>query len=118
MIEGLYSVDYKLAGAPEGMHRGEALAALRHGKVLGSDRWGGLFGGSYEFNRALGRSRVHIELQLPPDGVLVTGFSAGASGAVIAIDAEIDVAGTVSTTTIDVEGQPVEVRFAYVGPLP
>lgn len=119
MIEGLYSLNYKLAGAAaDSQTGGDALAALRCGRVLGSDRWGGVFDGSYCFNSAAGKSQVHIELQLPPDGVLVTGYSAGAGGAVITIDAELDIAGPVSTSTIEVDGQPVELRLSYVGPLP
>jgi hypothetical protein len=80
---------------------GSGLAVLRDGKVLGSDPLGAVFTGTYEFDAARQLNRVRLRLDVPPDGVLVTGFSAGATGA-----------------TLDIAGAPVGVQIRYLGPLP
>jgi hypothetical protein len=56
---------------------GSGLAVLRDGKVLGSDPLGAVFTGTYEFDAARKLNKVRLRLDVPPDGVLVTGFSAG-----------------------------------------
>ena len=58
---------------------------LREGKVLGSDPLGAVFTGTYEFGTARQLNKVRLRLDVPADGVLVTGFSAGPSGATLDI---------------------------------
>ena len=64
---------------------GSGLAVLREGKVLGSDPLGAVFTGTYEFDAARQLNKVRLRLDVPADGVLVTGFSAGPSGATLDI---------------------------------
>ena len=62
---------------------GSGLAVLREGKVMGSDPLGAVFTGTYEFDATRQLNRVRLRLDVPADGVLVTGFSAGPSGATL-----------------------------------
>lgn len=96
----------------------EALAILRNGKILGSDRWGGVFSGTYFFDPLSGCNRVQVRLELPPEGELFTGFAAGNEGASLEIVAAFDRAETIVVTTVDIAGHPVDVELAYIGPLP
>jgi hypothetical protein len=119
MLEnGIYGLTFTAAhaSAAEG---GQALAVLRDGKVLGSDPWGGVFAGSCEFDPARRVNKVRVQFGVPPEGTLVTGFSAGPDGAVL------EIAGTVrqgrrrrTTTVVEVAGALVNVRLTYLGPLP
>ena len=116
--DGLYSLDYRaIAGDPMDA-AGTALAVLRNGKILGADRFGAMFAGSYEFDAGAQSNRVHIRMSLPPGGELVTGQTIGAQGAVVDIVGGFDRAQPVARTTIEVAGAPVEVRLTYLGPLP
>ncbi|MCB1519714.1 MAG: helix-turn-helix domain-containing protein [Hyphomicrobiaceae bacterium] len=115
--EGLYNVEYRstCVEMPDG---GNALAVLRNGKILGSDRWGGVFMGSYDFDHAMERNSVHLRMNIPPEGVLVTGFHAGEEGATIDIVGSFERAAPVTMATANVGGFPVEVTMTYLGPLP
>ena len=97
---------------------GSGLAVLREGKVLGSDPLGAVFTGTYEFDPARQLNKVRLRLDVPADGVLVTGFSAGPSGATLDIVGAF--AGTSAETTafIQIAGAPVGVQIRYLGPLP
>ena len=71
---------YGLAYAAEGERmptEGSALATLRKGRIFGSDPWGGVFTGSCQFDADWRLNRVQLRLEVPPDGQLITGFSAG-----------------------------------------
>lgn len=115
--EGLYSLDYR--GLRRRKHDGDsALAALRNGKILGSDRFGGVFAGNYEFDQVSQRNHVHVRMQVPPDGELVNGFAAGPSGALLEIVASFERAAPSAKARIEVEGRPIEIRLTYLGPLP
>ncbi len=116
--EGIYSLDYRVEASDLAEGLGTALAVLRNGKILGSDRWGGVFTGRYEFDAPSGVNMVHVRMQVPPDGELVTGFAAGPAGALIDVTGAFDRAAPVAQTTVEVAGQPVEVRLRYLGPLP
>jgi hypothetical protein len=119
--EGIYGLSYKgeaqgeREGEPEG---GDGLAVLRNGKILGSDRWGGVFAGSYACEREPETNRVHVRFEIPPDGVLVTGFCAGPEGATLDIVGVFERAAPVSAAVVDVAGRPVAVALTYLGPLP
>jgi transcriptional regulator with XRE-family HTH domain len=115
--EGIYEFVYR------GEHDGEvdgdsALAVLRNGRILGSDRSGGLFSGSYEHDAARDTNHIHVRLQVPADGILVTGFAAGLRGASLDITATIARAAPVSSTVVEVAGRPVQIELKYLGPLP
>ena len=82
--DGIYGLWFAASqnGEPE---NGSGLAVLREGKVLGSDPLGAVFTGTYEFDAARQLNKVRLRLDVPADGVLVTGFSAGPSGATLDI---------------------------------
>lgn len=114
--EGLYALRY---GTGDGEPVPEdALAVLRNGKILGSDRWGGLFSGSYEFDPTDETNHMHVRLQVPPDGVLINGFEAGPDGATIDIVGEFARAAPIAKASVDIAGRPVEIQLTYLGALP
>ncbi len=113
--EGLYSLSYGAHGVDD---HDSALAVLRNGKILGSDRLGGVFSGSYEFDEKAEINRMHVRLQVPPCGTLVTGLAVGPQGAVIDIVGAFERAAPVARTTVDVMGAPVDVQLTYLGALP
>lgn len=115
--EGLYDLTYFWTKSDEPCIA-NGLAVLRSGKILGSDRLGGVFKGSYTFDNVRQTNTVHVRLKVPDGGILLTGFSAGAEGAVVDISGTFDRAAPTSTSTVDVEGQPLDVRLTYLGALP
>lgn len=119
--EGLYNLEYRstvLDGGEADAAGGSALAVLRNGKILGSDRWGAVFMGSYEFDPVSQSNAVHLRLHVPPQGQLVTGFSAGPEGAIIEVAGQFERAAPVSRAVADVAGRPLEVTMTYLGALP
>lgn len=116
--EGLYNLEYRSNVSGEAGDVGSALAVLRNGKILGSDRWGAVFMGSYDFDPETELNSVHLRLHVPADGTLITGFSAGPEGATIEIVGSFARASPVTTTVTDVGGHPVEVTMTYLGALP
>jgi transcriptional regulator with XRE-family HTH domain len=115
--EGIYGVSYK--GEHMGLLDGDSgLAVLRNGKILGSDRFGGVFMGRYEYDAVHQHNRVHVRMQIPPEGELVAGFSAGPAGAIIDIVGAFERAAPVSATVVEVAGRPVEIQLTYLAPLP
>lgn len=119
--EGLYNVEYRATtshGAKDDGGAGSALAVLRNGKILGSDRGGAVFMGSYEFDPVAETNAIHLRLHVPPQGELVTGFAAGPEGAIIEVAGQFERAAPVSRTVADVAGQPLEVTMTYLGALP
>ncbi len=115
--EGIYELDYKVPGGDQ-LPGESALCVLRSGKILGSDRWGGVFQGSYEFDGARETNMLHVRLKMPPEGELVTGFSGGPEGAYVDVSAEIDRATPASKAVVNVAGDPIELEIKFVGPLP
>lgn len=115
--EGIYSLNYRaeIAGRADA---DDALAVLRNGRILGSDRWGGMFTGSYEYDAATTTNTVHIRMQIPPGGRLISGYTAGPAGGTLDFVVSLERAAPVSTTTVDVAGQSVAVELTYLGPLP
>jgi hypothetical protein len=91
---------------------------LRNGRILGSDRWGGVFAGSYEYDAVREINSVHVRMQIPPEGTLVTGFQAGPKGATVDIVGRFDRAAPFASSVVEVAGRPVEIKFSYLGPLP
>lgn len=119
MLEnGIYGLHYRAAGQEREADAGRALAVLRDGKILGSDPWGGVFAGSCEFDPAGRINKVRLRFDVPPDGTLITGFSAGPAGAVLDIVGAVQRAGSEMATVVEVAGTPVSVQLTYLGPLP
>ena len=115
--EGIYGFTYKAEHM--GILDGDsALAVLRNGKILGSDRAGGVFSGSYEYDGVREVNRVHVRIHVPPEGELVTGYAAGPDGAVLDIAGSFERAEPYSKAVIEVAGRPVEITLSYLGPLP
>lgn len=115
--EGVYTFSYALNGA-SAESGGDALAVLRSGRIIGSDRFGGVFEGSYHYDPAQQSNLFHVRVKVPPGGELVTGFVGGPDGANLDIVATLERAAPVATATIDVAGKPVDVKLTYLGPLP
>jgi hypothetical protein len=115
--DGIYGLRFAAShdGEPE---QGSGLAVLRAGKVLGSDPLGAVFTGSYEYDAARQLNRVRLRLDVPPDGVLVTGFSAGPAGATLDIVGAFAGASAATTAFVQIAGAPVGVQLTYLGPLP
>ncbi|HUJ37130.1 MAG TPA: hypothetical protein VLW88_05585 [Hyphomicrobium sp.] len=112
---------YGLAYAAEGERmptEGSALATLRKGRIFGSDPWGGVFTGSCQFDADWRLNRVQLRLEVPPDGQLITGFSAGPGGASLDIEGAFEGAAPRLSTVVEVAGRPVRVELTYLGPLP
>jgi hypothetical protein len=114
--DGLYDLSYRSveASAPP---IGYGLASLRNGKILGSDRWGGVFSGSYRFDPNRGVGEVHVRLNAPPDGVLITGLPSGPSGLELDLVAELNRDERGTSAMVNVGGCPVAVEFSYIGPI-
>lgn len=121
MLEnGIYDLRYRAAVAGEkdaGAADGSGLALLRDGEILGSDPWGGVFTGSCAFDPEARLNRLHLRLEVPPGGTLITGFSAGPAGAVLDIVGAVARAAPEATTVVHVAGAPVSVALTYLGPL-
>ena len=115
--DGIYALRFAASHDGEA-EDGSGLAVLREGKVLGSDPLGAVFTGTYEFDPARQLNKVRLRLDVPADGVLVTGFAAGPAGATLDIVGAF--AGTSAETTsfIQIAGAPVGVQIRYLGPLP
>jgi hypothetical protein len=118
--DGIYGLSFAAsasgaAGAEDA--RGEALAILRGGTILGSDRFGGVFRGSYRYDAPSGAAVVDLRLAVPPNGVLVTGYEAGPDGASLDIRASFAPDRPIASTVVDVAGQPVAVALRYMGAL-
>ena len=87
-------------------------------RILGSDRHGGTFTGSYDFDPEAQTNTLHVRLAVPPGGMLVTGFDAGPKGATLEIVGRFDRAAPVSKSKVEIAGRPVDVQLTYLGPLP
>ncbi len=117
LADGIYAVRFSATHEGEPEHGG-GLATLREGKVLGSDPLGAVFTGTYEYDSVRSLNRVRLRLDVPPGGILVTGFAAGPQGATL------DVVGAFAATPDDtaafmqIAGAPLGVQIRYLGPLP
>lgn len=113
---GIYRIDYRNPHddfAPSD----DALFVVRDGSIIGSDRHGGVYSGSqYRTTGAL--DGVRVQMTAPPGGEMVTGAVAGKNGAVVDIVSKLDPERNFQTAIVDVDGDPVEISVAYLGPLP
>lgn len=115
--EGVYRVTYR------GIARGEreadhAIAVLRNGRIVGADRHGGVFRGSFAFSPADGLNTVHLRVEVPADGMLVNGFHAGPEGATVDLVANFKRATPTAKATVQVAGAPIEIELAFIEALP
>jgi len=116
-VDGLYGLDYRaMASTPEVI--GTRLAALREGKILGTDQCGGVFVGSYEHDHDTSSDRIRLHMHVPSEGELMSGIASGADGLTIDITTQVDSTMPKCEATIDVAGRPVAVKLTYLGPLP
>lgn len=116
--DGVYGLSFESRGGREDSPlRGEGLAVLRDGRVLGSDRHGGVFRGHYRYDAARGEAVVEVRLAIPPNGVLLTGLEAGPDGAFLDVRGRFPLSRPVSTTMVDIGGTTVAVELRFVGPL-
>ncbi len=115
--QGLYKIAYRSLDTktPE---TGSALAILRDGKILGSDRNGGVFTGAVEFQSESGHSQVRLKFDVPPDGELITGFLGGTQGTTLNIEGHFQSPNPNSKAIIKVGSGRIEVELSYLGPLP
>lgn len=115
--DGIYGLRFVASdGAEEGQRGG--LAVLREGSVLGSDPLGAVFTGTYEFDAKRQLNRVRLRLDVPPDGVLLTGFAAGPHGATLHVAGAFPGASVDTTAFLQIAGAPMGVEIRYLGPLP
>ncbi len=117
LANGIYGLRFAAThdGEPE---EGSGLAVLRDGNVLGSDPGGAVFTGTYEFDAARNLNRVRLRLDVPADGVLVTGFAAGPSGATLEVAGAFQATSPDAPAFIQIAGAPLGVQIRYLGPLP
>jgi hypothetical protein len=116
LADGIYGLSYKSANGDD--PGGEALAVLRNGKVLGSDPWGGMFAGSYVYDEEKQADTVEVRLEMPPDGILVTGESVGPEGAAVDLVCRFSCREPRAPAVVEIGGQPVALELTYLGPLP
>ena len=118
--DGVYGLGFKSPG-PQGhdpaLGQGDGLAILRGGRIVGSDRHGGVFTGSYRYDASRGETRVTVRLAIPPHGVLLTGFAAGPEGAMVDVAGSFKQPAPVSSAVIDIAGAPIVVELRFVGSL-
>lgn len=114
--EGLYSISYQTTGESAG-HSGDAVALVRDGRLIGADGWGGKFEGTYRFDSARRTYHFHMWLRMPPAGEAVTGASCDDQGALIEVEAELDPPDPLASAVARLDGRPVELTLAYLGPL-
>ena len=115
--DGLYELHYS-AGTGADAAGDSLLIALRSGRVLGSDRWGGLILGECVFDQATSLHHVKVELKVPPGGILVTESAPREDGGIITIDADLDDQTLRGCGVVDVGGLPVKIALQFKGSVP
>jgi len=118
--DGVYGLvlESRLPDAPgDASERSDGLVVLRAGRVLGSDRNGGVFRGRYHFDAACGETHFEVQLAIPPNGVLVTGFAAGPEGALVDVSGRFKQSMPVLSSVVDLAGVPVAVELQFMGRL-
>ncbi|MBA4130017.1 MAG: hypothetical protein C0519_01185 [Hyphomicrobium sp.] len=117
--DGLYSLRYGPPGVPLNPgEKGDGIALLKAGRIVGSDAGGGKFEGSYRFDSARQTYHFRVWLRVPPEGQLMTGLETGQAGALVEVVADLDRPDPFATTVAHVEGRPLNLTLTYLGPLP
>jgi hypothetical protein len=117
LAEGIYRIDYHGRAGGEG-DDDCALAILRNGHIMGSDKHGGVFLGQYLSDPEMNRDVVTIRLEVPPGGTLITGLSAGAFGVLVDISAVFEPRTGATKTVVEIGGQAIDIELCFIGPLP
>ncbi len=118
--DGIYGLSFEIgcsASSGADTARGDGLAVLRGGRIVGSDPNGGLFKGHCRYDAGCGEAVIQVQLAIPPNGVLLTGLQAGPEGAFIDVSGRFPPATPVSSAVVDVGGAPLRVELRYVGRL-
>jgi hypothetical protein len=115
--DGLYSIEYNCTGA-EGESCGGALAILRKGVILGSDKFGGVFEGRLASRGDGERALLLLRLRVPPGGRLMTGHQVGAEETEFDLSGFLEDKGPEVIGTCVLEGVRLELRFRFIGDLP
>lgn len=115
--DGIYRIAYS-SGLQPARADDEALVIVRDGQILGSDPHGGVYLGTTTEGTATGATEVRLRAEIPPDGVLVTGFTAGCEGASLTVSGTIDPSAQNQCVTVNIGGENVVIEVAYLGPLP
>ena len=117
--DGVYELFYRSESAPEGGFD-SLLLALRNGNILGSDKWGGVFLGRFEFDPQTQHHRLDVQLHVPPGGMLVTDAKPRPWGDTI--DVTLTLANTTAMTSafdvVNVGGGDIRVELQFKGPVP
>ncbi len=115
--DGLYSLTFVLEGG-RGDEFGDALAVLRDGRLLGSDKHGGVFEGQLSTTRCGSASCLALTMRVPPGGVLVTGQHFGGKEAMLDVVGVLSHIGGEMNGVCDLFGERLAIQFRYVGDLP
>lgn len=114
-LDGVYRLTY-CAQASDAKSEG-GLAIVRDGRIFGSDRFGGIFDGHFDLE-ASKHPLATLHLTVPPNGELVTGFTAGADGASVKLSTVLDLSAPTRIATVEIHGQTLEVRIERLGQPP
>ncbi len=118
LADGVYELFYRCEGTDDPFSE-SLLVALKAGRLLGSDRWGGVFTGHCHFDPATGRNRISGRLQVPPGGMLVTDRTPRADRRDIPVAADLELSGhDAASTVVDVDGGQVRIELVFKGPVP
>ncbi|WP_072395973.1 hypothetical protein [Hyphomicrobium sp. CS1GBMeth3] len=118
--DGVYGLRFHYRPDAEGGEAAlstEGLAVLRDGRVLGSDRNGGVFKGRCRYDAARGEAVVEVRLAVPPHGVLLTGLEAGPEGAILDVSGCFSPSQSSSSTVIEIGDGALAVELRFFGPL-
>ncbi len=117
--DGLYGLRYGPPGAPlnPGIV-GDGIALLKAGRIVGSDAGGGKFEGSYQFDSGRQTFHFRVWLRVPSEGQLMTDLEPANAGSLLEVIADLDRPDPFASTVAHVEGRPLSLTLAYLGPLP
>lgn len=104
--------------AAEFREQGEGLAVLRAGRIFGSDKWGAVFRGGYQFDAEKNTNRLDLTVELPPRAELLTGATVGVEGAQISTSCYIATPDPCAMGCFDLDGHALAIELRYVGALP
>jgi hypothetical protein len=114
---GLYQVVYCTIGHAERVCD-QFIASVRNGAILGSDGHGGLYLGRDDAGPQELSACVQMVIQVPPDGELITGLTAGPGGGVVSLNGLLDATADRQKTIVEIAGEAIEIEIDYLGPLP
>ena len=115
--DGLYELFYR-ADADTSVGSDSLLLALRDGNILGSDKWGGLLTGRCEYLTSHHEHHIHVQLYVPPGGILVTDDTPHPTGCAVDLDLRFGKFADFASGLVEVAGQPVRVELLFKGPMP